>query len=162
GRDEGWRYDLAFLIAEVRRVHVRYRSEALPPGFEAAARALDRDIPRLRDADVFLKLQGLMARLGDGHSVLYPFGKRVYLLAAPVRLYHLDDGWFVVEAPDSLKQWIGRRALAIGGVQIDTLAGRLTPLISRDNPMSAEWIGPLYLQLGDVIAALGGTRDPGR
>jgi len=161
-RDEGWRHDLAFLIAEIRRVHVRFRSEPLPPGFESEARALEAEIPRLGDAEVLLRLQQLMARLGDGHSLLYPFGERVTLLSIPVRLYHFDDGWFVVEAPDSLRPWVGRRALAMGGVPIDTLVRRVATLVSRDNPMGIEWIGPLYLQLGDVIAALGGTRDPRR
>lgn len=158
-RDAGWRHDLAYLIAEIRRVHVRFRNEPLPPGFEAEARALDDAIPRLTDAQVYLRLQGLMARLGDGHSVLYPFGKRVTLLSVPVRLYRFDEGWFVVEAPDSLRTYIGRRVLDVGGVSIDTLASRLAPFVSRDNPMGIDWIGPLYLQLADVLAAIGGTRD---
>ena len=55
-RDDGWRYDLAYLVAEIRRVHVRYRHEQLPPGFDAAVRALERDIPRLADAQVFVRL----------------------------------------------------------------------------------------------------------
>jgi len=161
-RDEGWRYDLAYLIAEIRRVHVRFRHEPLPPGFEREARALDAAIPSLTDAEVCLRLQRLMARIGDGHSVLYPFGERVTLLSIPVRLYHFDDGWFVVEAPDSLRGWIGRRALALDGVPIDTLARRVAGLVSRDNTMGIDWIGPLYLQLEDVIAALGGAHDSHR
>ena len=161
-RDEGWRYDLAYLIAEIRRVHVRFRSEPLPPGFESEAHALEADIPRLSDAQVLLRMQGLMSRLGDGHTVLYPFGERVTLPSIPVRLYHFAEGWFVVEAPDSVRAWIGRRALSMGGVPIDTLARRVATAVSRDNSMGIEWIGPLYLQLGDVIAAIGGTRDPRR
>ena len=65
GRDAGWRHDLDTMISEIRRVHVRYRDQALPSGFEAAARALHGEIPRLRDAEVFLRLQALMARIGD-------------------------------------------------------------------------------------------------
>ncbi len=161
-RDDGWRVDLRWMIAEIRRVHVRFRNEALPSGFESEARALESEIPRLTDVQVYLRLQALMARVGDGHSVLYPFGRRVSLLAIPIRLYHFEDGWFVVEAPDSLKSWIGRRAVAMGGVPLDTLARRLTRYVSLDNPAGVDWIGPLYLQLGDMIAALGGTRDPHR
>jgi len=161
-RDDGWRHDLAFLIAEIRRVHVRFRNEPLPPGFEAEARTLDREIPRLRDAEVLLRMQSLMVRLGDGHSVLYPGGERVTMPALPVRLYHFADGWFVVETSDSLRSWLGRRVLAMGGVPMDTLARRLPPIVSRDNPMGIEWIGPLYFQLGDVLASLGATRDPSR
>jgi tetratricopeptide (TPR) repeat protein len=161
-RDAGWRYDLAFMLAEIQRVHVRFRTEALPAGFEAEARALDQAIPRLTDVEVLLGMQRLMARLGDGHSVLYPFGERVTLPAVPVRMYHFDDGWFVVETPDSLRAWIGRRVVAMGGVPVDTIARRLVPLLSLDNPMGVDWIGPLYLQLGDLVAALGGTKDPKR
>ncbi len=161
-RDAGWRHDLDYLIAEIRRVHVRYRREPLPPGFEREARALSAAIPRLTDAQVCLRLQALMARVGDGHSVLYPFGERVTMLAVPVRLYHFSDGWFVVDAPDSLRGFLGRRALDMGGVPLDTLAARLGPLLSLDNPMGTDWLGPLYLQLGDVVAALGGTADARR
>ena len=161
-RDEGWRVDLAFLLAEIRRVHVRFRVEALPPGFEDEARALDQAVPRLTDVEVFGGMQRLMARLGDGHSVLYPFGERITLPAVPVRMYHFDDGWFVVDAPDSLRASIGNRVVAMGGVPVDTLARRLAPLVSLDNAMGVDWIGPLYLQLGDVVHGLGGTRDPKR
>ena len=161
-RDAGWRHDLAYMIAEIRRVHVRFRNEPLPPGFEVEARRLDAEIPRLRDMEVVLGLQRLMARLGDGHSVIYPLGERIAPRLMPIRTYHFQDGWFVVAAPDSLRSWIGRRVVAMGGVPMDTLAQRLGPLVSLDNAMGIEWIGPLYLQMGDVIAALGGTNDPSR
>jgi tetratricopeptide (TPR) repeat protein len=161
-RDEGWRYDLDYLVSEIRRVHVRFRNEPLPRGFESEVHALRAEIPRLDDAHVMLRLQGLMARLGDGHTVLYPFGRRVTLPSIPIRMYHFEDGWFVVEAPDSLNRWIGRRALAMGGVPIDTLARRVASFISLDNTIGIEWIGPLYLQLGDLIAAIGGARDAHR
>jgi hypothetical protein len=161
-RVEGWRADLRYLVSEIRRVHVRFQNAPLPPGFEAEASTLEAEIPRLTDVQVYLGLQRLMAFLGDGHSVLYPFAKRVTLLSLPVRLYHFEDGWFVVEAPDSLPTWIGRRALAMGGVPIDTLMRRLTKYLSLDNPVGVHWIGPLYLRLVDVVAAIGGTKDAHR
>jgi hypothetical protein len=162
GRDAGWRHDLDHLVSEIRRVHARYRREPLPPGFEAEVAALDRDVPASTDAQVFARMQRLLVRLGDGHSVLYPFGERLAFPALPVRLYHFADGWFVVQAPDSQRAWVGRRVVAIGGVPMDTIAARLEAWVSRDNAVGIDWIGPVYLQLGDVLAAIGATRDPRR
>jgi len=68
----------------------------------------------------------------------------------------------VVEAPESLRNRVGQRLLALGGVPIDTLARRVAPLISRDNPQTVEWLTPLYLRFGAVLAALGGTQDSSR
>ena len=48
-REEGWRYDLAFVVQEARRVHASFAREAFSPEFEAAARALHDEIPRLSD-----------------------------------------------------------------------------------------------------------------
>ena len=137
---------------EVRpRVHARrtrssastcaFRNRGAAGGISAGGRrgALDQAIPRLTDVEVLLGMQRLMARrLGDGHSVLYPFWRaRHPLPAVPVRMYHfLTTAGSWSETPDSLRAWDrAARRVATGGVPVDTRsrAGSCQMLLSLDN-----------------------------
>src|SRR6185295_3686222 len=95
-RAAAWQSDLDYLLAEIRRVHSAYRVQPLPEGFEQTAATLRERLPRLSDEEIIVGLQGLLARLGDGHSTLYfSFGPRA-LRQLPVRLYDFCDGLYVV------------------------------------------------------------------
>jgi len=76
-RVDGWRGDLDYLVAEIKRVHSRYRREPLPAEFVRAADETRRAIPRLADEEVVVKFQRLLALLGDGHSLTYPFAMKL-------------------------------------------------------------------------------------
>ncbi len=159
-RDEGWRYDLAYLVSEVKRMHYRYRVEPLPPGFEDAVRDLDRRIPGLPDGQVLLAMQRLLVRIGDGHSTLYPVSDRTGPWpVVPVRMYLFSDGAWIVDADSSHVGAIGQRATAMNGVAIDRVLARLTEVVPHDNPMGVLWMGPLFLSMPDVLVQLGIGND---
>ena len=158
-RDAGWSGDLDVLLAEIRRLHAVYRSEPMPQGLDAAAKDLREHIPSLSDADVALGLQGLMARLGDGHSVVYPGSERVRMHALTVGLYLFPDGPSIVTAPPALSRLVGRRVVSIGGRPVPELLAALRPYVSRDNDMGLLWLGPKYLGYAESLKLLGCTTD---
>jgi hypothetical protein len=155
-RDEGWRHDLAYLVSEVKRMHYVYRSRPLPAGFDEETASLREDIPQLTDPQIIVRLQGLVARLGDGHSnVYFPFGDRG-LKQLPLRWYSFSDGLFVVSAPGDLAKWVGTRVVTIGDVDAAEALDRLSPFVSKDNTMFVRAIGTaLFLRSPDFLRAAG-------
>jgi hypothetical protein len=162
-RSMAWRQDLDFLVAEIRRVHYLYRRQALPEGFEAARRALYEEIPRLSDDLIKARLQGLMARLGDGHSVMYFFIGERALLQIPLRMYFFSDGLFVIDAAEPYRRWIGSQVMKIGDHEPEEALRRLEPFISKDNSMFPRAVGPiLVLNTPALLQAAGIVSDTTR
>lgn len=158
-REEGWRYDLAFMIEEARRVHASFSREAFSPGFEAAARSLHDEIPKLSDAQIRARMHRMLALLRDGHTGI-DIDYRTHRL--PLRLYFFPDGVFVIDAADPHKQLIGNRVLRIGDRSIEELLADLPPYVPRDNSVGVQWRGPHTLVHLDFLQALGATQSSNR
>jgi tetratricopeptide (TPR) repeat protein len=162
-RVDGWRSDVDAFLAEVRRVHFVWSRRPLPDEIVRAADALKADVPKLADAQVVLGLQRLAAAMGDGHTVVYPFGMRVGALRhLPIATYLFSDGLFVIDAAGEASRLVGRKIARIGSLDVETAMKRLEPLVSRDNAMGLRWLGPTYLSFTDVLVAIGATDDPSK
>jgi hypothetical protein len=123
-----WEEDLATIDRSVRTFHVS--PFTIHPESEWVARLkdvsenIDTAMPNQQIAMV-ASLIGLL----DTHSsfVEIPGGWHFYGLLP----YRFSDGWFVVNAADHAL--IGDRLVSIGGVPIDRVVERLTPLVPHDN-----------------------------
>lgn len=161
-RDQGLRYDLAYLVSEVKRMHYRYRAQALPKGFEIAVEELDRAIPQLADGQVLVAMQALLVRLGDGHTTLYPVSERFGpWKSLPVLTYFFADGTWVVDADSAHSQAIGRRVVSIDGTRVERAIERVSALIPRDNEMGIAWMGPLFLTMPEALVHAGVAKSNG-
>lgn len=159
-RAQGWQGDLAHLVGEIKRVHYRYSREPLPPAFADLQRELEQNIARLSDAEIVVSLQKLLALIGDGHTLVYPFGmRRGELKPLPLGLYFFADGLFVTEAAEAYQDLVGKKVLRIGSLEPDTALSRLEAFVSRDNPMGLKWAAPVYLRFLDYLIAIGATKD---
>jgi hypothetical protein len=162
GREAGWKHDLGFLASEIRRLHPSYAKE-LPRAFEERLRALERQVNSLTDRRIAIEIMALLASLGDAHSVMMPFGmKRGTLSRLPVQLYAFSDGIFVIDAPDSQREWIGSKVLEIGGREVDKLGVSIRPYLSRDNDQFLRFAVPFGLTMPDLLGAVGARVDGGQ
>lgn len=123
-----WQEDLATVDRSVRTFHVS--PFTIHPESEWVARL--KDVRATIDAATpnqqIAKVASLMGLL-DTHSafVEIPGGWHFYGLLP----YQFSDGWFVIRAGD--QSLIGDRLVSIGGVPIDQVVDRLTPLVPHDN-----------------------------
>jgi hypothetical protein len=153
-----WRRDLDDLASELRKVHPRFRDCGLPPSLEEQMRNLAARADVLTDAEIVVGVQRLLASVGDGHMLLWPFGmKRGALLRLPLMLWWFDEGIYVIDASD--RQLIGKRLVRIGGLPIQDVMKRLEPYVSHDNEMQLKWAVPFYATLTDFLAAAGAATD---
>jgi hypothetical protein len=151
-----WSDDLNSLVNELRTIHPLARTCGIPPAVEAQRAQLAGEIDQLTDAQAFVALQRLLAGMGDGHTLLWPFGmKRGQLKRAPLSLWLFEDGLFVTQAASPAL--VGRQVTSIGNVPIPLLLERLRPYVSSDNDMQFRWAAPLYLTFVDFLMAVGGA-----
>lgn len=160
GTGAAWRADLRYLEDEIRRLHPRFREAPLPAAFMRVRRDLDRRADALPAPRIVVEMQRLLATLGDGHTLVWPFGMRTgELKRLPVSLWWFDDGFSVVDS--AYPEFVGARVLRIGNLDADQAARAIEPYVSRDNPMQVRWATPLYLVLTNYLEAIGAvtTRD---
>src|SRR5262245_39681636 len=73
----GWRSDLRFLVATIKRVHPQPFHRVLEAVFDRAVRSLDQRLPTLSDAQAVTGLMAIAALINDGHTVVEPGGKAI-------------------------------------------------------------------------------------
>lgn len=125
-RIEGWRQDLDVLatryLAADRSFTPGTRAE-----FLAALAAIRRELPRLDDPQVIMRIAEAIALARNGHSRLYLLRNRTALRRLPIRIWRFADGFRIVRATPDYRELLGCRLYAIGGMDIwraRTIAGR--------------------------------------
>jgi tetratricopeptide (TPR) repeat protein len=158
-RNQKWQFDLDFLLAEIHRLHYRYRWDELPADLAATAANLRTQIPNLTDGQIIVRMQRILAQLGDGHSLAYFFFGNRELKRLPVNLYFFSDGLYVMHAPEAQKGLIGCRVLKIGNLDAETIVQRLVPYITRDNDNMLRTMGTYFLTTPEFLREVGAISD---
>jgi hypothetical protein len=120
---------------------------------------LRTQIPNLTDGQIIVRMQRILARLGDGHSLVYFFFGNRELKRLPVNLYFFSDGLYVIRAPAAHKDLIGCRVLKIGDLDPETILQRLTPYISRDNDNMLRAMGVYFMTTPEFLRDIGATGE---
>ena len=153
-RDEGWRYDLAFLAREIKRL--AYAPFAIQPEaeFDLAVAELDAAIPGLTDPQILVGMMKLVRHLDDGHAcVRWPKDDKELSRMLPVDLFLFAEGLHVIGAGPGCEHLLGARVDKIGGLAVDEVMTALDPIMTRDNE---HWL------TFDVPGARALPRDPCR
>lgn len=159
-RVQGWRSDLELLEREAKRLHASPQRPAHTPAFAAAVAALAARVPQTPDRLLVVEIQRLMARLGDGHSLLYPApAPRASFNLLPIDVHLFADGLYVVDGSGLGAELIGQRITRIGNRQTAQVIRALEPFISRDNVMGVSAFANLYLVLPPFLEAIGVADD---
>lgn len=160
-RDEGWRYDLDYLVEEIRRLHAAFERPAFSPEFDAAVHDIRASIPRLTDDQIANELKRLMGILGDGHSGIWAVPTDdVGFASLPIDVYMFSDGPFIVGAGGATaRELIGGRLLEVGGRSVDELVPAIEPYLAADNPMGRRAGTVALITRIDLLEGLGAARD---
>src|SRR5687768_14934086 len=96
-RTEGWRYDLSRLETEIKRMHYRPYGKISQAQLESEAQRLRSEVPNLTDNQIAVGIMRLMAKIGDGHTGLFPD-----LITAwngvPMQFGLFEEGLFITTA----------------------------------------------------------------
>ena len=161
-RVAGWRGDIAWLTAELRRLNAPIGEPVLTDTFTVLAARLSADVPGLDDASVTVRLMQLIASLERGHNGLFPWvPSRVGgLNQAPVSLFVFAGGDVrIVHADAPFERLIGYRVKAVGDSPVLTALSTIASVVERENDMDLLWRGPEFLTSPTVLHALGVSKS---
>lgn len=154
GRDEGWRFDLAYLAKELKRLHVDPFGKISEVEFDDRVAELHQRIPDLTAPEIFVAMQKIVRSIDDGHTVLYRSSKKVSFLEIPIKVHFFPEGLFIVDADPEYRNWIGSEIVRFEETDTEEVIRSLDEIVSRDNPMGIKWLGPRYLVTADILQGL--------
>jgi hypothetical protein len=170
-----WSQDLRSVQTALESSHPNFYAHLDREAFRGAAATLERDLGNLTDAEVIVRLAGLVAMGKDGHTRLtLPVGSAAKLFPAhrptepprvalfgqyPLRLSWTSDGYVVVAASPDRSDLLGARLVAIDGNPVAIVMQRLLPVIHGDNIHQQEFMAPSFMVTPEVLAALGVARS---
>ncbi|BBN82769.1 hypothetical protein PA25_27540 [Pseudoalteromonas sp. A25] len=154
-RDAGWRSDLAYLYAEIQRLHVNPFHSISQADFKAQVDALHKRIPQLSDEQIVFGFMQLIGLLDNGHNILIPaWGAHGNFAQLPVQFYLFNDGLYIVAASDEYQHLIGSKVERFGDVSVANAIELVGNINARDNQMQQSWLAPYYLSLVPVLQGL--------
>lgn len=154
-RDEGWRYDLALLAREIKRLHYQPFRKVSREEFDARVRQLHERIPQLTDDQIGVGLRQLVRSIGDGHTSIGRPHDPTYKPAVAVEFYLFTEGLFITRARPSYQELVGAQVVRIAGRPIEEVFRALDTVVSQDNEMGLKWLGPMFLRYPRLLHGLG-------
>jgi hypothetical protein len=155
-RNGGWRYDLAFLVREIKRL--AYAPFAVQPEaeFDRAAADLDAAIPGLTDTQILVAMMKLVRHLDDGHArITWPEDDKELSRMLPVDMFMFTEGLYVIGAAPDCEHLLGARVEKIGGLTIDEAMAALDPVMTRDNDHWLTLTFPVLVRYPAILEGLG-------
>jgi tetratricopeptide (TPR) repeat protein len=162
-REEGWRTDIDYLVSEIKRVNHLYRKQPLPEELMARQRALERDVGKLTDEEIFLGMGRILSPLKQGHVSLaiFPETTRLAVRTIPLQFYAFPEGVFVVRSDEKNADLVGAEVLRIEDAPPGEVLKRIEEHASVENEMKMLWGGMGPLGSIPVLRGLG-VLKPGR
>ena len=155
-RDERWRYDLAFLDRRMERMHWNLYAHIAKDEWKRELGALAADVPTLREGQIRARLRSLIARVGDGHTLMRSVPEGTSTVDTfPLDLHLFTDGLYVVGAPKALAGLVGGRVRTLGDVPVERALVAMRPYVSVDNEMGYRDWAPSALTSPDVLEEIG-------
>ena len=162
-RVAGWCGDLAYLVAEIRRLSPDHRKGPLPPTTQALVDRLERDIPSLSDEQMFARLSEIIGSLKQNHTMFWgspppgtpgpkPILSTTFL---PLQFYAFPDGIYVVNATAAQRRLIGSRIETIGGTDVAEAVKGIDRTTSYGSSAEFAWSGPPRMAIVPLLQGLG-------
>lgn len=159
-RDGRWGQDVTYLARELPRLHVRPWEHTSRESFLELAGDLLRDVPRLADHEIRVRLARLVASLGDPHTaVALP---REAGVAFPFRVDWFSDGLFVTRSAPEHADLLGHELLRVGGLSAAEACRRISTVVAHRNDARVRQACPPLLSDADLLHALDVLPERGR
>jgi tetratricopeptide (TPR) repeat protein len=159
GRDEAWRYDLWLLHREVTRVHFNPYSKFTKAEQDAWVSKLNREIPKLTDAQIMVAFMKYMRRINDGHTHIRPgqaSGPHMWAqIGLPVQLFWYQEGVFINAADPSQKELVGAQVLRVAGKPVEDVIHALDEVTPQDNSQGLKAFAGRFLATPPLLNGLG-------
>jgi tetratricopeptide (TPR) repeat protein len=157
-RDYGWKRDIDYLAAEVKRVNPDYHDAPLPAEFIRMQEELKSKVSAHADEELLVGMNRMLATLGQGHTILRGLkDSRIPARFLPVQLWAFPEGVHIVGATPEHQRLAGYRVVAIENTPAEEALRQINGLQSIDGDMEYLVGGVTMLRSLPFLKGLGIT-----
>ncbi|HFA48994.1 MAG TPA: hypothetical protein ENJ95_08255 [Bacteroidetes bacterium] len=128
-----WPNDLAYLKTELPKRHQNLFFKLPKKEFNATMDALIKESMTLPKIVIGVRLQQLMAKIGDSHTGIRLTKFIDTSKVIPIFVHWFDDGFFITHTTETYKEEIGSEIVRINNIPIKTVADSIATLLVQDN-----------------------------
>jgi len=150
-----WLKDIDYLATELPKRHINLFALKTPAYFQAGLEAIRNTCIHASDLEVAVRLQQLIASMGDSHtSVRY----QAYLSPTsllPLQVYWFKDGIHVITTSNEHASLIGKRIMSVNGTPVEVVMDSLSTLVTKDNEATVKSSIPSVLAAPSLLHIFG-------
>lgn len=153
-----WRDDLQQMYQKMQSAHPNLFWRTPQADFEKMVAKIDADIPYLTDEQIKVSLMQIVA-LVDGHTQMGIFQPALQFHLYGLRLYNFDDGIYVVDAQPAYQDAIGKKLVAVSGVDVNSVYQQVSTVAQHDNEWMLRLTTAFYMVVPEVLHAMNIVED---
>lgn len=152
--EQTWLQDLDYVVKILRTRHPYFHYHLPSQEFSKLISELKKDIPKITNEEIVIRMMKLIASIQDGHTQIYPYGDLHFDTWFPLRFKWFADGVFVSAVDMKYKNLLGCRVEKIGNLPIKEAFKKASNLVFADNHFGQLYGTPLFLSNAKVLKIL--------
>jgi hypothetical protein len=150
-----WDYEIDLLGRELSEKHPDLFFKTDSAFFFREMRKVAEEAPGKSRFYISVKLQQIMAKMGDSHTLVnYHFHVDKSLIL-PFEAYWFEDGIYVKKSDRMYEALLGKKLTAINGTPIDVIIDSLSTLLVQDNQSLIKYHIPRMLTWSQLLSHFG-------
>jgi len=150
-----WKSDIEYLKDTLSQKHINIFFKTSEYEFNKQLDALLAKLPELTDLQVAVKIQQILAKMGDSHTNA---GWVKFINADKnigIGTYWFKDGLYIISTNQRDSILLGKKIIRIGGLNIEELVDSLKTMFTDENEALTKSLVPLHLIYGQLLNNFG-------
>jgi hypothetical protein len=153
-KQQQWIEDIDYLEKNLSEKHVNIYHTITKEEYEKKFSDLKKEVPKLKDYEIKLRLFQIVAAIGDAHTSVQfnpmEYGPMVY----PIGVFWFGNELKVLAIDENHKEVIGNNLVAINNIPIKEVVTRINTLISHENEQWLKYNNTKYIQIPEILKFL--------
>ncbi len=154
-----WKTDLNYLAKELPEKHYNLFTVQNKEYFFSGLKSIQLEAEYLTDFQIALKIQQLIAKFGDSHTMLNFTSLIDKDQILPIHLFWTSDGLHILHTTPENEKLLGCQLLSINKVPITTVIDSLSTLFAIDNQSIVKHSIPRFIPYLQILECFGFTNE---
>ncbi|WMJ79486.1 hypothetical protein RBU49_11355 [Clostridium sp. MB40-C1] len=137
-RNKKWLEDIDYVVTILNKNHPNMYLKVSKKNFNKSIERLKKDVPNLKEYEIELRLQEILATLRDAHTSLDM--PSLYAKKYPMDFKWFKDKLIVISVDEKFKSILGKELIKINDIPVKDILNKINSLPSYENEQSLRYV----------------------
>mgnify|MGYP002406501490 CR=1 FL=1 len=155
---EQWIEDINYLEKNLAEKHINVYNTITKEKYEKEFSDLKKEVPKLKEYEIKLKLAQIVASIGDAHTALnicIKEGDNIY----PFQLHWFGDDLKIIAIDRNYKKFLGNTLIAVNNIPTKEVMAKINTLIPHENEQWSKNLNEVFIRIPEVLKFLNITKE---